>query len=244
VRRFKVDPPLAEGSVTLTGEEARHLRVVLRARTGDRIVLFDGAGREAAADDVDVGRDSVQCRTAGPVRLADPPICRIELVCALPRAGAADDVVRVAIEAGATAIRPLLAERGVWRPDEAGERQRSERFARAAMAALKQAGLAWMPAFLPPAVPADLELPKGTLAIVGSTGARAVPLREALDLRRPIREAVVVVGPEGGLTDGEEGALVARGAVPVRAGPGVLRVETAVIVLVSHVLSFACPESG
>ena len=205
---------------------------------GDRIVLFDGAGREAAADVVDVGRDSVSCRTVGDGAPRDPPECRVELVCALPRAGAADDVVRVATEVGASAIRPLVAERGVWKPDEEDEPRRSERFARAAVAALKQAGLAWMPAFLPAAAPADLEIAPGDLAIVGSIGAAAIPIRDVLNARRPIRRAIVIVGPEGGLTAVEEDALVGLGAVPVRAGPGVLRVETATIVLVSHVLSF------
>src|SRR5262245_26674300 len=110
-RRFRTNPPLAEGLVTLEGEEARHLRAVLRARPGDRVVLFDGAGREAEAEVTQVGRDEVACRTVGPLRAIAPPRCRVELVCALPRAGAADDVVRVAVEAGATAIRPLVASR-------------------------------------------------------------------------------------------------------------------------------------
>jgi 16S rRNA (uracil1498-N3)-methyltransferase len=243
VRRFKAPAPLAAGCVELAGEEARHLRVVLRGRAGDKVVLFDGAGREAEAEIVGVGRDSVECRVAGPVRLVDPPACRVELVCALPRAGAADDVVRVAVEAGASAIRPLIAERGVWRADDAGDAQRSERFTRAAVAALKQAGLAWMPELLPASAPADLAFAPGDLAIVGSVRPGAVPIREALEPLRPIRRAAVVVGPEGGLTEDEERVLVERGAVPVRAGPGTLRVETAAIVLVSHVLSFG-PESS
>jgi 16S rRNA (uracil1498-N3)-methyltransferase len=38
---------------------------------------------------------------------------------------------------------------------------------------------------------------------------------------------VVVVGPEGGITEGELAALVAAGGRPVRLGPEVLRSSTA-----------------
>jgi 16S rRNA (uracil1498-N3)-methyltransferase len=237
LRRFKVDPPLAPGPVVLHGEEARHLRVVLRAQAGDRVRLFDGEGREAEAEIAGIGRDEVTCRVAGAVRVVPAPACRIELVCAFPRAGAADDVVRVAVEVGATAIRPLVAERGVWRPEDPGESQRPERFVRAAVAALKQGGLSWMPELLPPAEPADLSFLPEDVVLVGSVAPGAAPIAEVVAKRRPITRAVVIVGPEGGLTEREEKLLVAKGAVPARAGSGILRVETAVVVLVSHVVS-------
>ena len=41
---------------------------------------------------------------------------------------------------------------------------------------------------------------------------------------------VVVIGPEGGITDAEVAALAAVGAVPVRLGPTVLRTSTAAAV--------------
>jgi 16S rRNA (uracil1498-N3)-methyltransferase len=237
-RRFKVPAPLAQGEVVLSGEEARHLRTVLRARAGERAVLFDGAGGEADVEVVTVGREDVVCRTLGALRAIPPPLYRLELACALPRAGAADDVVRVAVEAGATAIRPLVTARGVWRPDDPVEAQRPERFERAAAAALKQGGLAWMPELLPAVAVGDLAWAPRDLAFLGSVAPGSIPIREALDARRPIERAVVIVGPEGGLTTDEEAGLIGKGAVPVRCGRGILRVETAVIALVSHVVSF------
>lgn len=234
LRRFKVDLPLDPGPVFLEGEEGRHLRVVLRARAGERITVFDGAGHEAEAEVLDAGRDRVSCRVAGPVRVVPKPACTIELVCALPRAGAADDVVRVAVEVGATAIRPLIAERGVWRP-EGGEVAASKGFVRASVAALKQSGRSWMPDLLPAVDAAGLPIAAGELAILGSVGEGSVPVRDVLSRRHPTPRTVVIVGPEGGLTAREEEILVSKGAIRVHAGRAILRVETAVIVLVSHV---------
>ena len=51
------------------------------------------------------------------------------------------------------------------------------------------------------------------------------------DVISPSTEAVtLIVGPEGGITDGEVAALVAAGAVAVRLGPSVLRTSTAAAV--------------
>jgi 16S rRNA (uracil1498-N3)-methyltransferase len=44
---------------------------------------------------------------------------------------------------------------------------------------------------------------------------------------------VVLVGPEGGLTDSEQEAAVLRGFTAVRLGPRVLRTETAAVVALS-----------
>jgi 16S rRNA (uracil1498-N3)-methyltransferase len=136
-----------------------------------------------------------------------------------------------------SAIRPLIAERGVWRPDESPSDQRDARFMKAAIAGLKQSGLAWLPRILPPATPAELEFVDSGLVVLGSAAADAAPIRELLERRRGISRATVIVGPEGGLTESEERALVSKGAARVRAGPGTLRVETAVVVLVSLVAS-------
>jgi RsmE family RNA methyltransferase len=75
--------------------------------------------------------------------------------------------------------------------------------------------------------------------LLGSVAEAAAPIVRVLAERRPFARAVVIVGPEGGLTEREEALLASKGAVPVRAAPGTLRVETAVVVLVSHVLSHA-----
>ena len=58
----------------------------------------------------------------------------------------------------------------------------------------------------------------------------------ALPERLTAAEAWVVVGPEGGLGEGEARALSAVGFAPVRLGPTVLRVETAAVVASALVL--------
>ena len=44
MRRFYLDNPPAAATVTLTGDEARHIVRVLRLKRDDEIVLFDATG--------------------------------------------------------------------------------------------------------------------------------------------------------------------------------------------------------
>lgn len=234
-RRFLAPAPLVAGAFDLPPDEARHLAVVLRAAPGDRVEATDGAGREADAVVVSLGRGAARLRTEGPVRdVPRPP--PLELWAALPRAGGADDVVRVATELGATTIRPLRAERGVWRPSDDADGARSERFRKAAVAALKQCKGAWLPALPPAASPADLALGDGDVACFGSPAADAAPALAVVAAARGGR-VVVLVGPEGGFTAEEERLLRERGARAARIGRHVLRVETAATALLAVVIA-------
>lgn len=231
-RRFFVPAPLRAGEFDLPEDEARHFVGVLRARTGDALELTDGAGAEADAEAVAVGRSSARVRVVGDVRRLPPPR-PLELRCALPRAGAADDVVRVATEIGATVVRPLLCARGVWRPDEDRDERRAARFHKAAVAALKQCKGVWLPE-LPPAVPVDRAVDEaGAALLFGALAADAVDFATAVPRLAAASRVCVCVGPEGGFTAEEEAALRARGGLPVRVGRHVLRVETAVVALLA-----------
>jgi 16S rRNA (uracil1498-N3)-methyltransferase len=55
----------------------------------------------------------------------------------------------------------------------------------------------------------------------------------SVDLPAGSAEIVLVVGPEGGITDEELAAFAGAGAVPVRLGPQVLRTSTAGVAALS-----------
>ena len=220
----------------MPSDEALHLATVLRAKAGDSVELTDGAGSEAAGTVTSVGRRTATVRVEGPVRrVVRPPT--MELRCALPRAGAADDVVRQATEIGATIIRPLVTERGVWKSEPERDERRHDRFVKAAAAALKQCKGSWLPEFGAPVSPADLKLGPGDVAVFGSLREGAILLREAGARIADAGRVVVLIGPEGGFTEAEERAMASAGALAVRLGGHVLRVETAVVALLGFAVA-------
>jgi RsmE family RNA methyltransferase len=81
----------------------------------------------------------------------------------------------------------------------------------------------------------------------GDTAPEAVPILEALARRRKGEDILIVVGPEGGLADAELAMLRAAGAIPVRLGRSVLRIETAAIALAAAAIASAegaAPRNG
>ena len=224
---------LAGPEVMLTGPEHRHLARVLRARPGETLTLFDGAGGEVEAQVVRVDRTETELRL-GTRRAVAGPTVAITLFSAVPRGPRMDFLVQKTAELGVARIVPVLTERSVARPDsEAGRRARWQKIAQEAA---RQCGRADVPAVDAPVPLAEAlalpGLPPRRLALFERERGRS--LGAALAASAPAPTALLV-GPEGGFTAPELAAAGAAGFEPVGLGERILRVETAAIVAVALV---------
>ena len=235
--RCYVAPAAWRGS-TLTPDaaEVHHLINVMRARDGDRIEVFDDAGRTGTAQIERIGkRDAV-------LRLLEQqthprPTPELILVQALPREATMDCIVQKAVELGAAAILPVLATRCVVRLKTDQFAEKSARWHRIALNAARQSHTTWLPRI---AQVQTLESffqtqEKFDLWCVGSLAANAQPLHTVLSATRikALQRVAVLIGPEGDLTPEEYRAAEQAGAVPVALGTNVLRVDTAAIFALS-----------
>jgi 16S rRNA (uracil1498-N3)-methyltransferase len=226
---FLLDPLPPAGSARLEGPEGRHAATVKRLRPGEAVLLSDGRGGLAHAVVDSAGRDTVDLTIIGRAD-ADPPSPRVLLAQALVKGDRGELAVELATEAGVDGILPWRAARCVarWEVGPRGEKALG-RWRSTVREAAKQARRPWQPGVEEPVTTA-------TLASRVAAADLAVVLHEAaserlVDLPLPSRgELLLVVGPEGGITDGELDALVAAGARPVRLGPEVLRASTAAAV--------------
>lgn len=219
----------------LSGAEGRHAVTVRRTRVGERLRLGDGHGGLATAEVVEVGRDSLTLRVLDRRRV-DPPRPRVTLAQALVKGERGELAVELATEAGVDAVLPWRAARCVARWDDGPRGAKAlARWRSTAAAATKQARRAWLP---PVGEPVDTAELARRCAALGAAGGAALVLHEsatlairaALEGLAPLAELLLVVGPEGGVTDEELAELAAAGARPVRLGPQVLRASTAAAV--------------
>jgi 16S rRNA (uracil1498-N3)-methyltransferase len=226
---------LALGHVVLDGAEGRHAATVRRLRPGERVDLTDGAGLLAECVVTASGRDTLDLDVL--VRHRQPaPDPRIVVVQALPKGDRGELAVEIMTEAGVDEIIPWAADRCVtrWRPEK---REKSlAKWRSTAREAAKQARRAWLPA-----VP-DLATTDQVAKRIAAAAATVV-LHESATTRLSAAELprsgeiVVVVGPEGGLTDAEIAAFETAGATTVRLGPTVLRTSTAGVAAAAVLLS-------
>jgi 16S rRNA (uracil1498-N3)-methyltransferase len=215
------------GTLGLEGPEGRHAVSVRRLRAGEEITLTDGEGTGAAGTVAAVeGRDRLTVAVAR-VWHEPPPQPSLTVVQALPKGDRGELAVETMTETGVDAIVPWAAARCVtqWRGErgakslakwratarEAGKQSRRVRF---------------------PRLPEAKTTREVARSLVGEATFAAV-LHESADeplATAPLPgrgEIVLVIGPEGGITDAELAAFAEAGARPCRLGPTVLRTSTA-----------------
>lgn len=220
------------GRAQLLADDVEHATRVLRLGPGDRLVGLDGRGRSWRCTVAAVERRAVLLEGAELLAEAPEPGTNaaedpaITLHVALPRPGPAEELLDRAVQLGVTRFVPLVTERSGPHARELspGKRERYERILRTA---LKQSGRLWCPELAEPEALAVLLARgfTGRAAVLAPRGATTLFAWAGAD--RTTRAFELVVGPEGGFTEAEEAALVARGATACRIARHILRIETA-----------------
>ncbi len=223
----------AGATVEVTGDEAHHAVAVRRLRVGESVVLTDGAGTSVTGEVASTGKRAFAVAVLG-VDTPPAPTPVITVVQALPKGDRGELAVEMLTEIGVTHIVPWAAARSVavWRGERATKSLAKWRAT--AREAAKQARRTWFPDVAEMAGTAEVvELIRAADLVVVLHEEGAQPLPAVADAEH----VVVVVGPEGGLTDEEVAAFVAAGAVSVRLGSEVLRTSTAGVAAVAALLA-------
>ncbi len=224
--RFYCHLPLEIGQRIALPEAVAHHVQVLRLREGEVITLFNGQGGEYSAvlTSVERRRAEAEPKTFSP-REAEPGHA-IALAQALPEGTKMDWIVEKAVELGATAIQPLVAQRSVVRVDAERAAKKAAHWQAVIVSAAEQSGRNRLPV-LAPVMPYIAWISQQDMHKRLLLSPRATSSLSDWARHHPPQAVTLVIGPEGGLTDDEEQAAIRHGAICVAMGPRVLRTETA-----------------
>jgi 16S rRNA (uracil1498-N3)-methyltransferase len=246
MHRFYISPNnWNPGAVTLAGPEAHHARDVLRMRAGEKLVLFNGQGREITAEILDLSGDEIRLRKLHEAET--PPLqCRIVLGQAIPKGRNMELIVQKAVEIGAAEIAPIVSDRTIVQVDSESAALKQTKWQQIAIEAAKQCGQNWLPRVHTPRKLAELSSLASEesfdLRLIGSLQPDAQHLKKVLanylseHQHRP-RTVLMLIGPEGDFTPAELSLARRYGCQPITLGPIILRVETAAIYCLS-ILSY------
>ncbi|MCE7011629.1 16S rRNA (uracil(1498)-N(3))-methyltransferase [Kibdelosporangium philippinense] len=226
---FLVDTLPKGEEFVLDGPEGRHAATVKRLRPGENLTVSDGAGGLATCVvDSPAGKDSLRLRVIGRSDVPAPQP-RVVIAQALVKGDRGELAVELATEAGADAIVPWRASRCVakWEDGPRGEKALA-RWRNTVREAAKQARRPWVPEVHDPVDTKGLaKLMDGAAGLVLEGSAK----HQLTEISLPQQgDIVVVVGPEGGVSEEEIAVLESVGAQAVRLGPSVLRASTAAAV--------------
>ena len=232
---FFVDPKDVQGNTAvLHGDEFKHLSRVMRKREGEHIVLVDGQDHayESVIRSIDAAH--AECEILEVKEKMNEPKIDVTLAVSLLRNPARFDfLVEKATELGVRTIIPLQCERTVHRSEK------HARFEKIALSAMKQSGRSYLPDILP------LSSLASVLDRAGDYPLRLMPhekteqshfIGSVLQHHAGVLSALIIIGPEGGLSAEEVELAIQKGMVPISLGPRRLRAETAAISAVSWVV--------
>ena len=228
-------------SATLTGDEARHLIRVMRAKPGDEFLLFDGKGYEYRAEAAEIGRGSVRLRILETREVCNDPEIELSAAVALPKGDRQKWLIEKLTELGVRRFVPLETERADIRVDGGV----LTRLRRQVVEASKQCGRSRFMEILPPMPRREAARACETASRVAPQFVLAHPVSDGafgqisfLDfLRRSFTEGewrgakhfFLAVGPVGGFSDREVQEAADDGWPILDLGKEVYRVETAAI---------------
>ena len=235
--RFFVSPEeLAGETLTLTGENAQHAKV-LRLKCGEEVLVCDGEGHECLCEVMEVSNGQLKLSVKERRESGTEAAVQVSVYMAFPKADKLEHGIQKATELGAYEIVAFPSARCVSKPDDKSLKKKLERWQKIAASAAEQSGRGRIPQVrvvgsfreaLQQAAQADK-------ALMFYENEQAVTLKMALS-GSGYRTVSLLTGPEGGLEEKEVAQAREGGLQVCTLGKRILRCETAPLCALSAVM--------
>lgn len=143
-RFFVLPETIKDKRVVIKGSDVKHIKNVLRLKEGNKIIIFDGTGKEYLVT-IDYIKDGVKGRITHQEELKDKKYPEIILFQAMPKSSKMDFVIQKCTEAGVSRIVPLITERTVVKLDAERLIQKQRRWWKIAKSSVQQSGSVTVP---------------------------------------------------------------------------------------------------
>lgn len=227
-RAYAEKTDIRGNTIVIRGDEAKHIKNVLRMQPGESFIAFDGTGMDYLCRIQTLGAE-IEAKVVSCEPNGTEPKIRVTLYQAYPKAAKMEDIVQKAVELGAAGIIPFISQRCVKRPEDGA------RLRRVALAAVKQCGRSVLPE-VTDVLSFDAALMRMAAhqrLIVCWEEEKAASLKHAL--QGDYADVGIVIGSEGGFEAAEVERMRSIGGVSVSMGPRILRTETAGIAALAAV---------
>lgn len=226
--RFFVDLNQIQGDFAqVTGEDAHHIRSVLRSRIGEDVILCDGCGMDYSGTIKEIGEKEILIQISRKEVSSSEPKTKVTLFQGLPKGDKMEWIIQKCVESGIDQIIPVSSAHCIVKLGQKEEKKR-ERWQKIAESAAKQSGRGKIPQI-------------GKVVSFFQAVEQAKSMNGALipyekEENREIRQFVsqfqgqtiaLFIGPEGGFAEEEIELAEKAGILPVTLGKRILRTETA-----------------
>ena len=232
--RFFVTEPFCD-TVTIGGEDARHISRSLRMAVGEKLTVCDTRGTDFLCEIASVSDKEVFLNVLSKSECTAEPSVKLTLYQAMPKSDKLELIVQKAVELGADAIVPVMTSRCISRPDKKSMDNKLDRLNKIALSAAQQSGRGIIPQVLPVMNFSDAvkKMREDDCAILFYES-RGKTLKSLLSTE--LKSVSIRVGSEGGFEADEVAFAENEGVNIVNLGPRILRCETAPMCAISAVM--------
>lgn len=235
MRRFFAEHlDISSDEAVLYGDEARHIRDVLRMKKGDAVLLINGEGTEFLAEITCVEDDSIRLLIRNSAVAESEPSVEVTLFQCLPKQGKMEVIIQKCVELGVHGIVPVVSKRCVVKID--GKDSKLARWNKVSVEAAKQCGRAFIPEVLSPKKLDAVDLSHYDAVLAAYENETDTSLKAALSSCGGAKTIAVIIGPEGGFEPSEIESLKVKGAKTVSLGKRILRTETAGMAMLAQIM--------
>ena len=229
--KFFVDKnSIGEKNIEITGDDAKHISAVLRAKIDDEIIICDGSGTDYLCRLIGINKKQVLAKIIKKYSNENEPELKITLYQGLPKGDKMELVIQKCIEIGVDRIVPVITENTVVKIGDKAEKK-NIRWNKIAESASKQCGRGKIPAV-----------------------DKIITFKEAVENSKSLDSAIIpyekehetsikkfthsfsgktigiFIGPEGGFSENEIKLCRENNISSVSLGKRILRTETAGLV--------------
>ncbi len=243
IRIFLSPENLTSKNITITGEQARYLSLVLRVKPGDSFIVFDGLGNKYTCRIVQSRKKEITAEQITKEPYSVESSISIILAQSIPKGDKMDFIIQKATELGVNNIVPIISERSQIR-----QTGKTERWGKIALSAAQQSGREKVPN-ISRTISYDDFIYSCSGASPASTGIllyeeeKRQGLKKILANFKHCKKIVLLVGPEGGFSKNEIDMAIAKDFTSASLGPRILRTETAPIAALS-IIQYELGDAG
>ncbi|MCD7975308.1 MAG: 16S rRNA (uracil(1498)-N(3))-methyltransferase [Phascolarctobacterium sp.] len=235
LHRFFISKLYSE-KMNITGIDARHISKVLRMQIGDKLQIVSNDGVRAIGEITALKDNNVTVHCLEKLEECHEPSVRIILAQGLAKGEKMDFIVQKATELGVFSIVPIVMKHSIMKMDDVKAERMVERWQKIAEAAVKQSKRDIISEIYPVKTFEQLLYDHDCdVKFIAYECEDNMSLKKALCQAKPLQELLLIIGPEGGISEQELQQAKNVGAVPVTLGKRILRTETAGLVAMAAV---------
>lgn len=221
-------------NIIIIGEDAKHIKKVLRMRVGDKAVICSNF-IDYFSEITEI-EDCVVFKILNKQKNCAEPSVYLRLFQAMPKSDKMEFIVQKAVELGACEVIPFITKRCVSRPDEKSADSKIQRYNRISYEAAKQCGRGFVPKVSEIKTFSqiiNLFNEKNTGIIFYECGGE--PVNQTLVNHS--NNIDIIIGSEGGFEPDEVAQIISKGFKAASLGSRILRCETAPVAAISVIMN-------